>query len=68
MTPLARILDRIGWSAPQLAGRLGVHHATAYRWLAGKNTRGNPASTPPTVLEWLERIARAIERENPPKV
>ena len=66
MTPLAQLLDRIGWSVPHLAGRLGVPHQTVYRWHAGRNSRGNPCEAPGEVTAWLTRIAAEIESIEPP--
>lgn len=67
MTPLARLLDRIGWSVPHLAGRLGLTQQAVYRWHCGRNTRGNPCAAPAEVVAWLERVADRIDAEPAPR-
>lgn len=62
MTPLARLLLRIGWKNAELARRIGRSADTVDGWASGKlNARGKPTPTPPAVLAWLERVARAVE-------
>lgn len=66
MTPTAALLRRIGWKAPELARRLGCGYGRAHGWATDRNTRGNSYETPTEVLAWLERVARAVEREPAP--
>ena len=53
-TPLAKALDRVGWTGKRLAAKLGVCQATAYRWMAA-------AVCPPEVLAYVEALAVAVE-------
>lgn len=64
---LPALLDRIGWTVPTLARRLGLSAQAVYCWHRGMNARGNPAQPPADVLAWLERVALAVERETPPR-
>lgn len=59
-TQLDLLVDRIGWSHNQVAAYVGVSTTTWMRWVDGSHP------SPPEILRWMERIARAIERIGPP--
>lgn len=62
MTPLRAALARIGWSAPELARRLGRNLHTVNCWVyATRSRHGTPTATPPAVLEWVQRVAEAVD-------
>lgn len=46
MTPreLKKLMDAMKLSKPELAGELGVHVATVYRWLSGESKIDGPAA------------------------
>ena len=54
------LLDRTGWSHAELAYRLGMATASIRDW---RERRRNP---PPAILDYLERIAAAIDSVGPP--
>ena len=54
MTPLAKLLARIGWTTGELSARLDVSPDTTSRWARGTRT------PPPSVLVWLAAIADAV--------
>jgi hypothetical protein len=51
MTPLARYLEVIRWSAGDLADHFGINKRTVFRWLNGQN------DTPDNVLIWARELA-----------
>jgi len=53
-------LDSIGWSAREVARRLGVSAASAQRWRLGR------APVPAAIATWLRRIEDAVTRHPPP--
>lgn len=61
MTPTDTNLAMIGWSRRELARRLGVPSRTVHNWW-------KPGAAPPAdVVEWLERVADAVEQLEPPR-
>lgn len=58
---LAADLDTIGWSARELAGRLGCDPKLVRRWVDGV------AETPPLVAAWVRKLAIAHRRIPPPE-
>jgi transcriptional regulator with XRE-family HTH domain len=66
MTPLAQSLDRLGWSAKELARRIGYSGEAVNRWHAGTSSRGKPCEPPDAVMAWLGQIERAIAKIPPP--
>lgn len=62
MTPLNALLDRIGWTLPEMTRRFGLTRAVTRPWADGHNSRGNPSHAPADVLAKLERVAVAVER------
>jgi len=48
---LNALLSTIGWSGPELAGKLGCGKVHVHRWRTGA------AAVPAPVLEWLAAIA-----------
>jgi ribosome-binding protein aMBF1 (putative translation factor) len=50
-------LSAIGWSQRALADRLGIHETRVRRWASSKYP------IPETVAAWLERLAKAHEKE-----
>ena len=60
MAPLAPLLDRIGWTPGELAGRLGCSHAYA------RQLRDGTREPSPDVTAWLERLAAAHDAMPPP--
>jgi len=63
MTPLAHLLARIGWTAGELGRRLGISHQHAHRLVTGRNANGNRLEPPLGLVEWLERVAEAVETQ-----
>jgi len=63
---LEQLLSRIGWTVPELARRVGRSPPAVYPWVSGVNSRGNPCCAPVEVTDWLRRVVRAVEREEPP--
>ena len=62
MTPLRHALARIGWSAPELARRLGESPHTVSSWVyATRSRHGTPTQTPADVMTWVQRVAEAVE-------
>jgi hypothetical protein len=60
MTPLATLLVRVGWSARELASRVGVNERTAQRWVVGSTP------CPAEIVRWLGGLADFIEGNPPP--
>jgi DNA-binding transcriptional regulator YdaS (Cro superfamily) len=60
MTPLANLLDLIGWTTGELAARLGVAPATVRSWCSGRR------EVPVAVVAWLGEVAAALARVDPP--
>lgn len=56
-----KLLDRVGWSARELARRVGVGDSSASVW----RHRGNP---PESVIEYLSTLASLIESIEPPRL
>lgn len=67
MTALQTALDRLGWSREYAGRRLGLSHETMRQMANGTNSRGNPRSTPPAVLAWVEACANAVDAVPVPK-
>lgn len=57
MTPkrFAVLLDTVGWSAAELARRVGYHAGTVKEWRRGTLT------VPFVVAYWLEQVAGAVD-------
>ena len=55
------LLSRIGWSRMELGARLSVADRTIRRWQSGDSP------VPKHVIDWLERVAKAIEKIPPPE-
>ena len=51
----AALLDVVGWSAAELARRVGYHAGTVKGWRRGTLT------VPFTVAYWLEQVAGAVD-------
>ena len=51
----------IGWTLRGLADLLGCDDRLPRRWASGE------ANVPPSVGEWLDRLAKAHERHPPPQ-
>lgn len=59
-TRLDALVDRIGWSHNQSADKFGVSITTWMRWV------DDLQPTPKLVLNWMERVANAIDKIGPP--
>jgi hypothetical protein len=55
------LLTAIGWGPTELSRRLGCSQAQVRRWIDGRD------ETPRAILEWLQPIAEAVERQAAPE-
>lgn len=60
MTAFSTLAARLGWSAREIARRLGISERTARYWAEGRNSRGGHAEPPAEVLQWLQACADAV--------
>lgn len=61
MTPLAHLLDRIGWKPAELARQIGCSPDYAHKMAHGLR------APPPKLVAWLERRAASADADPPPQ-